>query len=345
MSTTIARAREIARGQWPRILQRFGVKKDYLVNRHGPCPICGGTDRFRFDDKDGAGTYFCNQCGAGDGIKLVMALTRMNYSEAIEAIAKAAGGGEVDHTARIAEAARQKEKIERDRVRQLRAMARLWESGRDTVAGDPIGLYLASRGIGISPRLQNIRTLVIPGGTTMMLARVQHGSRETAQTKACQLHRTILAAGDFTREKKLMPGPHPEGSAVRLFAADREVLGVAEGIETALSAATMFQLPVWAALTAGRLATFVPPPGVTAVKIYADNDPPVTLPNGRITRPGLDAAIQLATRLDSAGIDVAISAPPNEGTDWNDVLAEFMAGSIDADAVGSSEGRRMHFRG
>ncbi|NYY79755.1 hypothetical protein DMH17_06695 [Raoultella planticola] len=33
--------------------------------------MCGGADRFRFDDKEGRGTWFCNQCGAGDGLKLV----------------------------------------------------------------------------------------------------------------------------------------------------------------------------------------------------------------------------------------------------------------------------------
>jgi hypothetical protein len=37
-------------------------------NRHQACPVCGGSDRFRFDDKEGRGTWFCNQCGAGDGL-------------------------------------------------------------------------------------------------------------------------------------------------------------------------------------------------------------------------------------------------------------------------------------
>ncbi len=42
-----------------------------IKNRHQACPVCGGADRFRFDDKRGRGTWFCNQCGAGDGLKLV----------------------------------------------------------------------------------------------------------------------------------------------------------------------------------------------------------------------------------------------------------------------------------
>ncbi|EPN0282047.1 primase-helicase zinc-binding domain-containing protein [Enterobacter hormaechei] len=56
-------------GHWPRILPALGVK--VIKNQHQACPVCGGSDRFRFDDKEGRGTWFCNQCGAGDGLKLV----------------------------------------------------------------------------------------------------------------------------------------------------------------------------------------------------------------------------------------------------------------------------------
>lgn len=59
-------------GHWPRILLSLGLPPEVLRNRHQPCPVCGGKDRFRFDDKDGRGTYFCNQCGPGDGFDLAM---------------------------------------------------------------------------------------------------------------------------------------------------------------------------------------------------------------------------------------------------------------------------------
>ncbi|EOY5734901.1 primase-like DNA-binding domain-containing protein [Enterobacter hormaechei] len=65
---------------WPRILPALGVK--VIKNRHQACPVCGGSDRFRFDDKEGRGTWFCNQCGAGDGLKLVEKVFGMNASEA-----------------------------------------------------------------------------------------------------------------------------------------------------------------------------------------------------------------------------------------------------------------------
>ncbi|HCT6443180.1 MULTISPECIES: primase-helicase zinc-binding domain-containing protein [Enterobacter cloacae complex] len=67
-------------GHWPRILPALGVK--VIKNRHQSCPVCGGSDRFRFDDKEGRGTWFCNQCGAGDGLKLVEKVFGVTASEA-----------------------------------------------------------------------------------------------------------------------------------------------------------------------------------------------------------------------------------------------------------------------
>ncbi|ECE0842293.1 DNA primase [Salmonella enterica subsp. enterica serovar Anatum] len=67
-------------GHWPRILPALGV--NVIKNRHQSCPVCGGSDRFRFDDKQGRGTWFCNQCGAGDGLKLVEKVFGVTPSEA-----------------------------------------------------------------------------------------------------------------------------------------------------------------------------------------------------------------------------------------------------------------------
>ncbi|MFB2728716.1 primase-helicase zinc-binding domain-containing protein [Shewanella mangrovisoli] len=60
-----------ANGHWFDVLNGLGIS--IHVNKHQPCPVCGGKDRFRFDDKDGRGTWFCNQCepNSGDGLALV----------------------------------------------------------------------------------------------------------------------------------------------------------------------------------------------------------------------------------------------------------------------------------
>ncbi|GEM_PF-3829249 len=52
MKMTVSDAAKAARGHWPRILPALGL--NVVKNRHMPCPVCGGTDRFRFDDQEGA---------------------------------------------------------------------------------------------------------------------------------------------------------------------------------------------------------------------------------------------------------------------------------------------------
>ncbi|MXR67981.1 hypothetical protein GNT65_04745 [Shewanella sp. JBTF-M18] len=61
----------IANGHWLNVLNGLGISVN--GNKHQACPVCGGKDRFRFDDKDGRGTWFCNQCepNSGDGLALV----------------------------------------------------------------------------------------------------------------------------------------------------------------------------------------------------------------------------------------------------------------------------------
>ena len=59
-----------AAGRWPSVLAGLHINVPDSPRRHGPCPSCGGSDRFRFDD-GGRGSFICNQCGAGDGLDLI----------------------------------------------------------------------------------------------------------------------------------------------------------------------------------------------------------------------------------------------------------------------------------
>lgn len=78
-----------ASGQWVQILGSLaGIPPEMLRNRHSPCPACGGKDRFRFDDKNGEGTYICGQCGAGDGISLLEKCSNMPFFECVQAVGK-----------------------------------------------------------------------------------------------------------------------------------------------------------------------------------------------------------------------------------------------------------------
>jgi putative DNA primase/helicase len=73
---------ELARNNWPKLLSEIGgINPEALTNKHQPCPVCGGHDRYRFDDKEGRGTYHCNQCGAGDGMSLLQKVTGKPFKE------------------------------------------------------------------------------------------------------------------------------------------------------------------------------------------------------------------------------------------------------------------------
>jgi putative DNA primase/helicase len=84
---------ERARGRWREILPLFGIDTRFLTNKHGPCPLCRGRDRFRFDDKDGSGSYYCNQCGPGCGILLIRKLRGWNHKTACDEVDKIIGDG------------------------------------------------------------------------------------------------------------------------------------------------------------------------------------------------------------------------------------------------------------
>ncbi|HBN4745631.1 TPA: DUF927 domain-containing protein [Escherichia coli] len=67
-------------------MQRLNIP----TNRsEGPCPACGGNTRYRFDNKDNRGTYFCSHCGAGTGLDLVMKVNQCGAREAANLVAEA----------------------------------------------------------------------------------------------------------------------------------------------------------------------------------------------------------------------------------------------------------------
>src|SRR5262252_2320150 len=87
MSGTIERARH----RWREILPQLGIETRFLTNKHGPCPLCDGKDRFRFDDKHGSGSYYCHQCGPGPGVILLCKRHGWNFKTACDEIDKIIG--------------------------------------------------------------------------------------------------------------------------------------------------------------------------------------------------------------------------------------------------------------
>jgi putative DNA primase/helicase len=85
---------DLAQGRWPSILGALaGLSSDQLTDKHQPCPMCGGKDRYRFDDQDGSGSWFCNKCGGphqsgggGTGMELLMRRTGWEFKEAAQRV-------------------------------------------------------------------------------------------------------------------------------------------------------------------------------------------------------------------------------------------------------------------
>jgi phage/plasmid primase-like uncharacterized protein len=130
------------------------------------------------------------------------------------------------------------------------------------------------------------------------------------------VHRTAIkddgSGKRFGTDSKRMLGVARRG-AVRLHAAS-EHLGIAEGIETALSAMQVFKTPVWATLSSGGIASFPILPGIKLLTVFADHD-----------QPGIAAAATCCRRYNAAGIDAEIRHPSKPGTDWNDFVRQEQA--------------------
>lgn len=90
----MTRITELANGHWPSILGVLaGLSSTQLSDKHQPCPLCGGKDRYRFDDQDGNGSWYCNKCGgrdqsggAGSGMDMLMRRTGWSFAEAAQRI-------------------------------------------------------------------------------------------------------------------------------------------------------------------------------------------------------------------------------------------------------------------
>lgn len=298
--------RQIARGRWKSILTVLGMDERALSGRHCPCPMCGGRDRFRFDDKDGRGTFYCSGCGAGDGVALAMGITGQSFRDVAAEVERIAG------TVRPTQA-----KAERTDDDKLAALRCAFKESKPIERGDETCRYLAGRGLRLYDLPEGIRTHpgmqyrdggAVVGTFPAMLATVTD-----AAGRAVSMHRTYIRDGrkaPVPAPKKLMQGGLPlAGAAIRLTPVSR-TLGIAEGVETAIAAAELFEVPTWSCISTSGIESFEPPAGVEHVVVFADND---------ANFAGQAAAYRAAHRLALKGIEVEVIIPPTAG-DWLDEL-------------------------
>lgn len=297
---------DLAVGRWRSILPELGVSTKYLTGKHTECPCCGGKDRFRFDDKAGKGTYFCNGCGAGTGVDLVMKVANVTFAGAVKMIREVLPNSEVQ--------------IEKAVEKRRFDPSEVWKRCLPIEARDPAGLYLASRGLGVSKFPSQLRF--------NPRARYKHDNGEVSFhpalvakfvspcTKEMTIQATYLtedgAKADVPVVKKSAPAPIPRGGAVRLASSDK-TMGIAEGVETALSASCLFGMPVWATFSAQSLRLWEPPKTAEQIVIFSDND---------ASFRGQSESYTLAYRLRQMGLSVEVKIPDEVGQDWNDVWQE-----------------------
>ena len=299
-----------AAGNWPYVLAGLSIDVPDSSRRHAPCPACGGTDRFRFDD-NGRGSFICNQCGAGDGLDLIKKVNNCDTTEAAQLAADVLG---IDYRAAQtdpAAASQRREQLEADRqqreqerqqqaaddAEQRRAtFARLYAGMRQSVAQGESD-YLQSKG------LTGFNYPVMSDGSLLLPLVDESGAVVAAQT--------ITPQGD----KRLLTGSAKRGAYHAVNAPEQpQTVIIAEGLATALSVHLMRPDALTVcAIDAGNLL----PVAIqmrqqhpqTQIIIAADNDRLGDKPN-----TGTERAEKAASAV--AGY---VAVPPTDyKADWND---------------------------
>ncbi len=299
---------DIARGKWGAILPALGVPMSALSRKHGPCPMCGGSDRYRFDDKGGSGSYYCNQCGAGSGVDLVMGVLGLDFSEARKRILAEAGHAPVV----VAKAARAEGEA------ATKIVDDIWRTSHPLNGFDAASKYLEKRGLRMDPwpkllRFHPCMRYVHEDKSVTyhpaLVARFVGADAAAFQVQTIYLTEDGDKA-DLPSVKKFAPCKFPFGGAVRLCPSS-ETMGIAEGIETAMAAMILYDVPVWATFTEGLLLKWEPPQTAKNIIIFADADQ---------SYKGQASAFALAHRLKTEAYRVDVQVPEELDVDWNDIL-------------------------
>jgi putative DNA primase/helicase len=194
------------------------------------------------------------------------------------------------------------------------AAIRLWGSARP-IPSTAAQRYLAARSLRTdSPEIRfHPRTPQGPKPFTRFRPALIAAVRD--ETGLVAVHRTFLTPGRSgrapTASAKSALGPLGRG-AVRLCPAAAR-LGLAEGIETAMSASALFGIPCWATLGTERFRHVALPPEVKTLLLFLDND------------EGGRRAEALAREAFPHLSEIQSRFAHRQGWDWNDVLHSWVS--------------------
>ena len=293
---------QAAQGRWHSILESFDVPPRFLTGKHTACPLCqDGKDRFRFDDKDGSGSYFCSQCGAGDGFGFLKRLTGMEFKEVAAKVDELLPG-----------TTKAKPVLKTD---PLIVLGKIRKGIRD---GNEVKQYLNGRGLHYHAALNESEYPYYDQGKKLGDFPIMVGRIVDADNNFITYHITYIKNGhkaEVPSAKKIMPihtlAKTVSGGAVRL-GEDVDHICVTEGIETALAVYEKTGMTVWAAISSGGMERLQVPDSVTHIDIYGDND---------ASFAGHKAAYTLAHRMAVAGVRVTVQFPKAVGSDFADDAA------------------------
>ncbi len=262
-----------------------------------------------FTVNDAKAFYHCFGCGAhGDILDWWQKSEGLNFNDAVERL-RAEAGEQTTTLARRPE--RSKQTVDDDTLRKQKEARNIWRES-ELLIGTIGECYLRkARQIGIDVLPNCLR--FHPGLQPNPLQSERCPAMITAVTnehgKLVAIQRTFLKSDGsgkaaFSAPKRSL-GPIGQG-LVRLAPAET-ILGVAEGVETGLSAMELFSIPVWCVL-GSNLARVEFPNTVSRVVIFADRG-----------RAGEDAASKARHAFRSQGRKVAVRFP-DIGEDFNDEL-------------------------
>jgi hypothetical protein len=246
--------------------------------------------------------YFCFGCGEnGDAIDWMMKVDRLSFQDAV---AKLSADGT---------ASRKFEPVRREAYtvdRYAAAAAQIWREALPP-RGTPVEAYLRFRHLSLPPAPVLKYHPSCPRGRNERLPAMVALMTDPVTGQPVGIHRTFIRC-DGQGKADLSPNKMMLGRSgvIRLVDDDDigESLGLAEGIETALSLIQhLGWSAVWSACSAGGIRTFPPLPARN-LTIFADGDP-----------VGKDAALTCARRWDQAGTEVTIWLPPPDASDWLEV--------------------------
>ncbi|KHK90365.1 DUF7146 domain-containing protein [Novosphingobium malaysiense] len=187
----------------------------------------------------------------------------------------------------------------------------LWDEALP-IAGTPAQTYLRRRAIPLTPSVLRYHPSTPLGRGKLAVFRPAMLAAIHEHDRLVALQRTFLDAHEPRRARDLAHPrrslAQPGGGAV-LLAPATEVLGFAEGVESALSAMLLLAIPVWATLGSERFAHVAVPATVTRLILLPDND--------RAGRIGAAKASEVHVL---PGRSIETVWPPGGFNDWNDVL-------------------------